>query len=108
MAVIYLAAGLAHWFFPKVYLGILPPWMPWKRAVVWASGLAEVLLGAALFMPGLAPWALYGIMLMLVAFLPVHAYMLRAYQKFRKIPLWALWLRIPLQGALIYWAYAYL
>lgn len=108
MAMLYILAGVAHWRFPRIYLKILPGWVPWKHAVVWTSGLLEVLLGIFLFFPAYEKMALLGIMLMLIAFLPVHLYMIRVAGRFPKIPEWLLWLRIPLQGALIAWAYAYL
>lgn len=108
MAGMYLAAGLAHWFFPTAYIRILPYWIPWKRFTVWASGLLEVTLGAALWFPATRDAALYGIMGMLVLFIPVHTNMLSDSRAGGGIPRWILWLRIPLQGFLIYWAYGYL
>ena len=108
MGVLYIVAGLAHWIFPRIYLEIMPPRIPFKRSMVWLSGLAEVILGAGIFIPSWRDPALYGIMAMLIAFLPVHIYMLQEKQKFRRIPLWLLWIRIPLQGLLVFWAYSYL
>lgn len=108
MAGIYMLAGLAHWAFPKVYLRILPGWVPWKRFAVWASGVLEVALGIALLVPSWREAALYGIMGMLVAFLPVHTHMITDPRAGRGIPNWVLWMRIPLQGLLIAWAWAYL
>lgn len=108
MALLYIAAGLAHWIYPKIYRRILPPWVPWKTATVLLSGVLEVLLGILLFFPAWAPYALYGIMAMLLALLPVHGYMLRHADRFPKIPYALLWVRIPLQGVLIAWAWSYL
>lgn len=108
MAGMYLVAGLAHWLFPKAYLRVLPPWVPWARFTVWASGLLEVVLGVALWIPETRKAALYGIMGMLLLFMPVHTHMLSDRQAGANLPHWFLWLRIPLQGFLIYWAYGYL
>lgn len=108
MAGVYVLAGIAHWFFPKPYLRILPGWVPWKQFTVAASGLLEVVLGMALLFPTIRTPALYGIMAMLVAFLPVHTHMLTDPRAGKGIPKWLLWLRIPLQGLLIAWAWAYL
>ena len=108
MAGMYLFAGLAHWIFPRVYGKILPPWIPWKRFTVWASGLLEVLLGIALFFPEVKDWALYGIIGMLFLFLPVHVYMLQDPRASGGLPRWLLWLRLPLQAGLMAWAYCYL
>ena len=108
MSGLYVLAGIAHWVFPKIYLSILPAWVPWKRFAVWASGLLEIALGAALLLPASRELALYGIMGMLVAFLPVHTHMITNPRAGKGIPNWVLWLRIPLQGLLIAWAWAYL
>ena len=35
MGVLYVLAGFAHWLYPGVYLGIMPPWIPWKKSLVW-------------------------------------------------------------------------
>ena len=108
MAGMYVLAGLAHWLFPKAYLRVLPPWVPWGRLTVWASGLLEVALGAALWFPQTRVASLYGIMGMLLLFMPVHTHMLSDKRAAGGLPRWALWLRIPMQGFLIYWAYGYL
>jgi uncharacterized membrane protein len=108
MAVIYVLAGLAHWVYPKIYTSIIPPWVPYKPTVVWSSGLLEIVLGLALFYPPFREGALYGIMGMLLIFLPVHTYMLGNAERYQKIPYWLLWTRIPIQGLLIYWAFFYL
>lgn len=108
MAGMYVLAGLAHWLFPKAYLRILPRWVPWGRFTVWASGLLEVALGIGLWFPETRVVSLYGIMGMLLLFMPVHTHMLSDSRAGGGLPRWALWLRIPLQGFLIYWAWGYL
>mgnify|MGYP006306230575 CR=1 FL=1 len=108
MGILYIVAGMAHWFFPRVYRGIMPPWIPAKNALIWISGVAEVSLGLALFIPGLQRIALFGIIAMLATFLPVHVYMVRHASRFPGIPKWLLWVRLPLQLLLMYWAYQYI
>ena len=103
-----MLAGLAHWLFPKAYLRVLPPWVPLGRFTVWASGLLEVALGTALWFPETRVASLYAIMGMLLLFMPVHTYMLTDSRAGAGLPRWFLWLRIPLQGFLIYWAFGYL
>lgn len=108
MAGIYMAAGILHFIKSHWYLPILPPGVPAKLLVVYLSGIAEIYLGLLLLDPYWKAPALSGIMIMLLFFLPVHIYMLRN-PKFRKrFPAWALWLRLPLQFLLIFWAYSYL
>lgn len=108
MACIYILAGIMHFVYPAMYHRIIPSWIPFRMGMVYVSGLLEIGFGAALFFPGTSRLALFGIIALLVLFLPVHIHMLRDSHAAMGIPTWVLLLRIPLQGLLIYWAYAYL
>lgn len=108
MSGLYILAGLAHLLFPKIYCRIMPPYIPFPRVAVFWSGIFEILLGAGLLIPGFKAPSLYGILILLVLFLPVHAHMLQNKKAASGLPRWVLILRIPLQGLLIYWAYSYL
>lgn len=106
MAGIYISAGLFHFIKPEFYIRIIPPYLPGPRLLVFLSGIAEVVLGIGLLLPETRSLAAWSIILMLLAFMPVHIYMLQS-ERFRKLPRWALWVRLPLQGVLMYWAYLY-
>ena len=108
MAAIYILAGIMHFIKPKVYLRIMPSYLPKHKALVFWSGVAEVLLGIGLLVKPTKDLAVYGIIAMLLIFLLVHFYMLTGKKQAAGIPRWILILRIPLQFALMYWAYSYL
>ncbi|MGB5404984.1 MAG: MauE/DoxX family redox-associated membrane protein [Robiginitalea sp.] len=108
MALLYILAGILHFVIPAMYERIVPPWIPKKKGVVYLSGILEIVFGAALFFPDFRTWGVYGIMGLLLLFLPVHTYMLRDKTAGMGIPSWILYLRIPFQGLLIYWAFMYL
>jgi uncharacterized membrane protein len=108
MAVIYILAGLMHFIKPKVYLRVMPNYLPKHKLLVFWSGIAEVLLGVGLCFPVLKTISVYGIILMLAVFLLVHFYMLSSEKASAGIPKWILTLRIPLQFGLMYWAWMYL
>ncbi|MGB3585401.1 MAG: DoxX family protein, partial [Tunicatimonas sp.] len=91
----------------QMYEGIIPPYLPNPRALVLLSGFFEVAFGVGLLFEETREFAAWGIILMLLAFLPAHVYMLQS-EKFRKVPRWALWVRIPLQFLLMYWAYQFI
>ena len=102
MAGIYIVAGILHFVRPRSYVSIMPSYIPYQKEMVYLSGIAEIVFGAMLFTT-LKDYALWGIILMLIAFIPVHIYM------FEKVaPRWVLILRVPLQFALMFWAYTYL
>ena len=106
MALLYILAGLYHFRNPRVYKAIMPPYLPFHDALVFWSGVAEVVLGLALFFPQTRIWAAWGVIALLIAVFPANVYMLTS-GKFTRIPEWLLYLRLPLQGLLIWWAYQY-
>ena len=108
MAAIYVFAGFMHFIKPKMYMRIMPRYLPNHKLLVLLSGIAEIILGIALCIPVLKTTAIYGIIAMLVVFLLVHFYMLSGEKASAGIPKWILILRIPLQFVLMYWALSYL
>ncbi|MBT8183970.1 MAG: DoxX family protein [Eudoraea sp.] len=108
MAVMYIIAGVFHFIKPKAYLRVMPRYLPNPKTLVFLSGLAEIILGIALVIPVMKVLAIYGILLMLLAFMPVHIYMLTEKNASLGMPKWILLLRIILQFGLMYWAWWYL
>jgi len=106
MATLYILAGLLHFIRPAMYKAIMSPYIPAHGLMVLLSGIAEVVLGLALLFAQTRPWAARGIILLLIAVFPANVYMATS-PKFRRIPAWIRWGRLPLQGALIYWAWQY-
>ncbi len=109
MALVYLAAGVNHFYMPRFYLPLMPPWIPRHELMIALSGVAEIILGILVWLDQPArAWGAWGVILLLIAFMPVHIYMLQeSAGKFRNIPLWFLWARLPMQLALAFWAYQY-
>ncbi|UPS91770.1 MauE/DoxX family redox-associated membrane protein [Bizionia sp. M204] len=108
MAGMYILAGVMHFVKPNIYMRIMPRYLPNHKILVYISGLAEIIFGLALCLPGTRSFAIYGIIAMLIVFLLVHFYMLSSQKASAGIPKWILVLRIPLQFGLMYWAWWYL
>jgi uncharacterized membrane protein len=108
MAVIYILAGLMHFIKPKMYMHIMPRYMPNHEALVYLSGIIEIALGIGLCIPILKDISIYGLIAMLLVFLLVHFYMLSSEKASAGIPKWILILRILLQFGLMYWAWTYI
>jgi uncharacterized membrane protein len=107
MAAIYLVAGVLHFTRFRFFRWIMPPWVPFPTAVVYWSGVVEIILGITLLIPATRSIAAGVLMVFLVLIFPANIYMAVG-EKFRKkISPIALWLRLPLQGLLIWWAYQY-
>lgn len=105
---LFIIAGLTHFTKPKMYLQIMPPYIPAHKTMVMLSGLAEMALGFLVLNPDTQAIAAWGIITLLVLFIPIHIYMLQNEKAAMKLPKWLLWLRLPLQLALMFWAYQYI
>jgi uncharacterized membrane protein len=106
MSLLYVVAGAAHFIFPDAYIKGIPPFLPWPEALNWISGGAEVLLAVALLPTRTRRLAGWGLIALLVAVFPANVYMAIEPEAFAAPPL-VLWLRLPLQGVLIAWAWWY-
>ncbi len=107
MGVMYVAAGTLHFVATRSYERIMPAYLPAPHALVLMSGAFEVLGGLGLLIPGRRRAAAWGMVCLLVAVFPANLWMAQHPQLFPGVPQWALWLRLPLQLPLIWWAYMY-
>ncbi len=106
MSAFYIFAGLMHFLKPAFFEKIVPPYMPNPKALVIWSGIFEIALGIGLLFDNRRSFSATGIILLLIAVFPANLYM--AYDdKFKKIPAFIRWGRLPLQAVLIWWAYQY-
>lgn len=76
MALLYIFAGIMHFIKPKMYLRIMPNYLPNHKLLVFVSGLFEVVLGLGLCFSFTKNISIYLIISMLMIFLTVHIYML--------------------------------
>jgi len=105
LGVFFIAAGANHFRQPAFYASIVPPFFPSAGLLVVLSGLAEIALGAAVLVPSSRVWAAWGLIALLVAVFPANLYMAWHPERFPAIAPALLWLRLPLQGVFIAWAY---
>ncbi|MEJ7600199.1 MAG: DoxX family membrane protein [Kofleriaceae bacterium] len=107
LTVVMVAAGLNHFVNPAPYLGMMPEVLPAKAALVYLSGVFEILGGLGLVLPATRKLAAWGLIALLVAVFPANVNM--AVNELPlgtdPVPTWALWARLPLQLVLIAWAY---
>ena len=107
LALLFIAAGANHFISPAPYLAIMPPWLPWPEALVSISGIAEILGGLGLLFARTRKLAALGLIALLIAVFPANVYAALNGMNVgdSQIPAWLLWLRLPLQAALIAWVY---
>lgn len=108
----YLIAGANHFYNPPSYWHIIPAFIPLPHLMNSLAGGFEILFALMMISPKTRQLAVWGIVLMLIAFVPVHIDMvIRAPfmlgGSFVVTPLIA-WLRLlVLQPLLIVWAWWY-
>jgi uncharacterized membrane protein len=109
MSVLYVGAGVLHFVATRRYMAIMPDYLPAHRALVLVSGAAEVAGGLGVLAPNamVRRSAAWGLVLLLIAVMPANIYMVTDHAKFAGVPLWVVWLRLPLQLPLLYWAWLY-
>jgi len=96
----FVIGGIAHFVATETEMRIVPPWIPWPRAAVLVSGVFELLGAAGLMWRPSRRVAGVGLIMLTIAVTPCHIYMLQRADLFQ-VPEWALWLRLPIQVALL-------
>ena len=105
---LYLVGGANHFANPSGYLKLIPPYLPFPRLLNLLAGFFELLFGLMLIFKTTRKYAVYGIVLMLIAFVPAHIYMIKIAPfmlgKWLVTKIVA-WIRLLLQAVLIAWAF---
>jgi uncharacterized membrane protein len=108
VALFFIYAGYAHFTKKRFFYKITPPILqPWKESINVIVGISEIAGGIGLLLPFSQTWAAWGIIALLVAVFPANIYMLTSKGAGMKINIWFLWLRLPLQVALIALVYQF-
>lgn len=97
-----IAMGIAHLAVPAPFVRAMPTYLPSPSALVFISGVAEIVGGIGLLVARLRRAAGWGLVALLVAVFPANVDM-ALHPRFG-IPAWLLWIRLPLQIPLIVWA----
>jgi uncharacterized membrane protein len=102
---VFVFAGVMHFVIPKAYRRIMPPYVPAHEAMVYASGVAEIVGGAGLMIERTRRPAGWWLIATLIAVFPANLHMALHPDEFPKVPggARALWARLPFQGLFIAW-----
>ena len=97
----FLLGGIAHFALTDLEARIVPPQIPEAHDVVLLAGILELAGAFGLLLPWTRRAAGWGLFLLTLAVTPANVYMLHIHDQF-DIPVWLLWLRLPLQGVLLW------
>ncbi len=102
----FIGGGINHFVMPRTYESIVPPSMRDDAArLVAISGLAEIAGGVGVLLPRTRRPAGIGLIALLAAVFPANLHMARNPDRYRRIPRWALYARLPLQPLMMRWAW---
>jgi uncharacterized membrane protein len=98
-------AGVMHFVKPEPFVAIVPKWMPGAYALVYVSGVFEILGGIGALVPQTRAYAGLGLAALLIAVFPANVYMALHQIPFgdKPMPPVALVVRLFLQPVLLAW-----
>ena len=105
MGVFYIIVGIKHFQDPGWFVQIIPPILPYKYALVYISGLFEVLLGVLLMIPKFQSTAAKGLIILLICVYPANIYLAQTNGAALGISPLIAWGRLPFQFVFIGLAY---
>ena len=110
MCLMLCFTAMGHFMFTKGMTMMMPVIIPFKKTFVYITGIAEMLLGISLLIPGFRLTAAIGLIIMFIVMLPAN---IRASKTHLNLETGGydgpgpnyLWFRIPLQILFIAWAW---
>ena len=101
-----ILAGVSHFTMTATFVAIVPDYLPAAVALVYISGVIEILLGIALQVPSMRRMAAFGMIALFIAVLPanINQAMHNLQPPGLEMSPTMLWVRIGLQFVLIAWA----
>ncbi|WP_297337431.1 hypothetical protein [Algoriphagus sp.] len=107
----YIAAGINHFVSPEFYLPLIPDYLPMPRTLNAWAGFFELVLGIGLLLPNYRRKAIWGIIILLLFFVPSHIYFIQIGSCIEGglcVPDWVAWVRlVVIHPLLVYWASIY-
>ena len=105
-ALFFVVAGANHFRQPEIYLGKMPPALPWPEALNYISGAAEILGGLGLLLVCTRRLAAWGLLALLVAVFPANLHVaLQGKMPGLDVSPLTLWLRLPFQFVFMAWVW---
>ena len=104
----FVFAGVMHFVIPDTYEAIIPDYLPAHRALVYASGVAEIAGGVGAMIPKTRRRARQLNIATLIAVFPANLHMALHPERYKQVPGGkpALYGRLPIQALFLAWANA--
>lgn len=100
-------AGAIHFFNPEPFVKIVPAFLPKPELLVSISGFFEIIGGLGIILSRTRKFASWGLIVLYLAVFPANINMAvnDIHLSENGVDNLVYWLRLPLQFALIYWAW---
>jgi len=72
LAMFLILGGVQHFISSTNYIPFVPSFLPFTMAIIYISGLFEILFGLALFFKKHETIGAWGILILMLLFLPIH------------------------------------
>lgn len=103
-------AGVNHFIHPLFYYPLIPDYLKHPELINFGAGVLEVIFALMLLSATFRTYAAYGIILLLLLFVPSHIYFIQiggCIPDGLCTPQWVAWIRLLLiHPLLIYWAWS--
>lgn len=105
----FLFTGFRHLLMPDFYIILMPNYLPIPFYLIYLTGVLQILCAIGLLFLKTRKWAGTGLMVFLLATLPVliSMWVYKDPIPSKDFPSWIKVLSIPLQFALIFWVYLF-
>jgi|ERR1043165_6122309 uncharacterized membrane protein len=107
MGAAYVVAGANHFIHPDFYLKMLVGYFPFPTALNAISGMAEILVGIGVMIPQTRRVSAWALIALLIAVFPANVNMAIHAENWPNFSPIGLYLRLPIQFLLIWWAWLY-
>ena len=109
MASIYMLAGITHFTHTRFFELAVPKILVYRKFIALFSGVIEIVISLGLLYSPTRSYTALFLIVFLIAIYPANIVQINHYSKKYQISPWVLWgIRLPIQIALIYWAYLYI
>ncbi|MFT7129111.1 MAG: putative membrane protein [Gammaproteobacteria bacterium] len=97
----FMGGGVQHFTNVEVFMSIMPPWLGWHLALVYISGVFEILGAIGILIPRLRQLSGNCLIALVICVTPVNVWMWLNPDLFPEISLALLSIRLVVQGLLL-------
>lgn len=98
----FMGGGITHFTGPDFFVSIVPPYLGYPLALVYISGVFEILGAIGILIPRTRQWAGNGLILLVICVTPANIHMWMNPQLFPDVPELLLSVRLVVQVLLLW------